>query len=47
VKIFVLFLMTCFMLGVWFANRPKKQPVWVLVGLCVFLIIAYYWLKQI
>lgn len=46
-KLFVLFLLICFLLGVtgWYSG--KRQRHWVLLGLCLFLTFAYFFLNQI
>jgi hypothetical protein len=46
-KLFALFLITCFCLGILMRRRSRLQHTWVLLLLALFLSFAYIYLDQI
>jgi hypothetical protein len=46
-KLFALFLLTCFWLGIFMRRQSTLQRTWILLLLALFLSFAYIYLDQI
>ncbi|MCA9993196.1 MAG: hypothetical protein H6666_15025 [Ardenticatenaceae bacterium] len=46
-KLFIAFLLLVFLGGMFLWKAPSRQRSWLLLGLCLLLTFAYYFLNQI
>jgi biotin transporter BioY len=46
-KLFVSFILGSFMVGVLTRRKPKKMQIKILIGICLFVCIGYFFLHQI
>lgn len=46
-KLFVFFILGSFTIGVLLRRKPKSMQVKILIGMCLFVCIGYFFLHQI